>query len=77
MVRTGVRGKIESGAEQGRLVLVQDDMDQTGGFLILTGADRDLSIGGADYWVEGLEALERFAEESNWVIQWEHDGSKR
>jgi hypothetical protein len=64
-------GRIESGREQNRYVLVEDDRDRTGGYLIFTAADRDLSIDGADAWVESREAVERYAEESSWAIDWE------
>jgi hypothetical protein len=70
-MRVGERGRIASGREQGRYVRVQDDQSRTGGFLILTAADPDLTVEGADCWVENRLALERFAQESNWVIEWE------
>jgi hypothetical protein len=70
MMRIGVLGRIASGVEQGRYLVVRDDRTRTGGYLILTAADPDLTVEASDSWVENLDALERFAEESNWVIEW-------
>ena len=70
-MRVGVLGRIASGEEQGRYVLVRDDRSRTGGFLVLTAADREFSRDAADSWVESPDALERFADESNWIIEWE------
>ena len=72
MMKVGVVGRIASGEEQGRFVLVQDDADNTAGLLILTGTSRDFSVEGADAWVEDADALENYAQESNWIIEWEH-----
>ena len=73
MIPVGVLGRILAGQEKGRYVRVQDDRDRTGGFLILTGADRDLQMSGADNWVDGNAALVRFFEESGWLIEWEDE----
>ena len=71
MMRVGVLGRITSGTEQGGYVRVQDDRHRSGGFLILTGADRGLTYGGGDCWVDSPETLEQFAREARWVIDWE------
>ena len=71
MIRIGVKGKIASGEERGRFVLIQDDRDGSGGFLIVTAADRKHTVEGADCWLESREALAQFVEESDCVIEWE------
>lgn len=65
-----VVGRIASGEEQARYVRVEDDREQTGGFLILTAADPGLSTDVADYWVETEADLRAFFDESNWVVEW-------
>jgi hypothetical protein len=72
-MRIGQLGRIASGKDQSSFVLVKDDSERTGGFLILIGAKRDFSGESFDYWVETREDLEGFAEESNWVIEWQGD----
>ncbi|HET6213617.1 MAG TPA: hypothetical protein VFE14_12205 [Micromonosporaceae bacterium] len=63
-------GRIASGAEQGRFVRVEDDRDQSGGFLILTAADPALTVDAADGWVEDEPSLEQYFREANWIIEW-------
>jgi hypothetical protein len=72
-MRIGVVGRIKSGVEQGRYVLVEDDSESSGGYLILTGANRMLTLEGADSWVATLAELERYAEEAHWLIDWDND----
>jgi hypothetical protein len=72
-MRIGVVGRIKSGVEQGRYVLVEDDSESSGGYLILTAADRMLTLEGADSWVATLAELERYAEEAHWLIDWDND----
>ncbi len=45
-IRIGVVGHIVSGQEQGRYVMVEDDGEHSGGYLVLTAADPRLSAGG-------------------------------
>jgi hypothetical protein len=73
-IRSNVTGRIESGEEQGRYVVVKDDRAESGGFLILTAADVNFQVDGADFWVEDEEALTEFFEESRWVVNWLDQG---
>jgi hypothetical protein len=62
-------GKIVAGDEAGHYVRVVDDRRNSGGFLILTAATPDMQDG-YDSWVEDEATLQRFFEESGWVIDW-------
>lgn len=66
----GVVGKIISGEENGRFVKVVDDSENTGGFLILTADDIELSSRGYDNWVEDIEHLKCYFLENKWLIEW-------
>ncbi len=66
----GVIGKIISGEEYGRFVKVIDDSENTGGFLILTADDIELSSRGYDNWVEDKERLKCYFLENKWLIEW-------
>jgi len=56
-------------------VLVKDDTQSTGGFLIFewwvgsAGPNRNDAF---DSWVEDKKSLEQFFAESDWVVEWEH-----
>ena len=64
-------GKITQGDQCGRQVKILDDSDSTGGFLICTSQDfNDPNAEGFDDWVQDLETLRAYFDESNWIIQW-------
>lgn len=65
----GRTGKILAGDDAGWYVQVVDDTADTGGFLILTSMKPDMS-GAFDNWVEDLDSLDRYFEESKWQIEW-------
>ncbi len=69
-IKFGEVGKIVAGQELGRYVKVVDDAASTGGFLIFTAAAPDMQ-GGFDSWVESREMLQRFFEETGWVVVWQ------
>ena len=62
-------GKIVAGAERGRYVRVTDDTESTGGFLILTADDLEFQ-NGHDNWVKDETSLQRFFQESGWLVEW-------
>ena len=64
----GKIGKILSGDEQGKFIKIIDDRD-TGGFIILTGEDREFHHS-YDNWVEDETALLYYFRESHWLIEW-------
>jgi hypothetical protein len=67
MIEINKRGIIRSGDYQGWTVFIQDDSENTGGFLILIEQGTE----GYDDWVEDRASLEKYFEETNWVVDWE------
>ncbi len=73
-IKIGQKGLIIEGDTKGWYVRVDDDSNNTGGFLILTNPDPDMSsIMGHDNWVENEESLRSFFLESFWIIDWSID----
>lgn len=62
-------GKILQGDEKGYYIKIVDDLENTGGFLILTSPDLDMKKG-FDNWVNDKESLKGYFMESNWIIEW-------
>ena len=65
----GLVGKIIAGDEKGHFVKVEDDSENTGGFLILLSGDITFRSG-HDNWVENERALERYFVEAGWTVNW-------
>ncbi|SUA20351.1 Uncharacterised protein [Neisseria gonorrhoeae] len=48
-----------------------DGQENTGGFLILLSSnDKFSSFDSYDDWVENLEILKEYLQESHWIIKW-------
>jgi len=62
-------GRIIAGDDKDYYVRIICDKENTGGYLILTSPNLDLSSG-FDNWVETEEALQKYIEESKWEIDW-------
>ncbi|MFJ6687053.1 hypothetical protein [Streptomyces werraensis] len=63
-------GRILSGFYEGYFVKLHDDSKITGGCYIFLVNDLTSPTDGGDYWVESLEDLDAFVEESKWEIEW-------
>lgn len=68
-IQIGKVGRIVAGQEMGSYIRVVDDEASTGGFLIFSGTASDMQDG-FDSWVENEQMLQRYFEESKWVIEW-------
>jgi hypothetical protein len=68
-IKVGAVGKIVAGDEAGSYVKVIDDTTNTGGYLVLTAVNPDMSDA-FDSWVEDRESLSRYFEESRWAVTW-------
>jgi hypothetical protein len=68
VIPIGKKGRIKNGVEAGQFVYVEDNLEQTGGFLIHTAPTSDCETG-MDDWVD-KEGLEQFFKESGWQIDW-------
>jgi hypothetical protein len=71
MIEFGKIGEIIEGEYQGWKVLIQDQCEETGGYLIqvfrVKPGDPD---GGFDYWVGGMDSLESFFRQAGWRVVW-------
>jgi hypothetical protein len=65
--KIGKKGRIKNGKYTGFFVRIEDDSQNTGGYLILIWLDANV---GYDYWVENLADLEQFMSEAGWDIEW-------
>lgn len=72
VIEIGRVGKIVSGEQTGDYILVQDNLAETGGYLILLGDDPAFKTGG-DYWV-GREDLEKAFMQRKWTVDWNLEG---
>jgi hypothetical protein len=66
--KIGKKGRIKTGEHAGFFVRIQDDSQNTGGYLILIW--KDTPSVGSDFWVEKLTDLDQFFNESGWDIEW-------
>lgn len=69
-IKIGNIGRILKGDNVGFFIKVQDDSENTGGYLILQSKSDDFTSG-FDDWVENSRALEQFFKESKWEIDWQ------
>ena len=65
-------GRITTSPEAGQFVLVRDDRERTGGFLIFQSSAPDVFSAPKVYdtWVEQREDLETFFAEAGWAVEW-------
>lgn len=64
-------GLVLAGDNMGWQVRVDDDSENTGGFLVLTSHDfSDPSAEAFDDWVEDEVALREYFKESGWIVKW-------
>ncbi|HIF5961027.1 TPA: hypothetical protein ACX3FR_004599 [Vibrio parahaemolyticus] len=71
MIKIGQVGTIISGDEAGFEVIIIDDSENTGGYLICTSRSfKQKSSESYDGWVEDYESLVGYFLESNWVVDW-------
>jgi hypothetical protein len=69
IVPVGVIGKVVSpGDRYGWFVKVEDDSQNTGGYLVLEW--RDSARTGFDCWVENRESVDQFFRETGWKVVW-------
>lgn len=77
-MQVGVTGKILEGRHKGWFIFIQDDAENTGGYLILVfnNINRFLSFEGFDRWAENQETLQEMFDSAQWKIQWLEDECK-
>jgi len=72
IIKIGITGKILAGRHKGWFIFVEDDSENTGGYLILVFNDsnRFNSSEGYDRWAEDQNTLSEMFKEAGWKIQW-------
>jgi len=69
-IQIGKWGRITAGNNVGLYIFVQDDSDDSGGFLIFQSPERVIEKG-FDNWVEDHVGLEKFFEFAGWKVEWD------
>ena len=66
-------GRIATGPDAGQFVLVRDDQERTGGFLIFKSTAPDVFSEPEvfDAWVGQREDLDAFFAEAGWTVEWQ------
>jgi hypothetical protein len=70
IIKIGVPGRIVDGQDAGSFVYIQDDIENTGGYLILQSGRVEDVQRGYDNWVEGWGGLEQWFRNCRWRIDW-------
>jgi hypothetical protein len=69
-IKIGKKGLIKSGDYEGWHVTIQDDAENSGGYLVLIQSPDKSNPIGYDDWVENKEYLNKYIRDSNWTIDW-------
>lgn len=70
-IKINKKGKILEGDNKHWFVIIKEDFENTGGYLILISKNLEFKGNdGSDYWVENYNSLRAFFDESNWKIEW-------
>ena len=70
MIKIGSKAKIISGKNEGWYIWVQDDSENTGGYLVIQSPNIDFSGTGYDDWFEKVDEIEKHFLFNNWVVEW-------
>lgn len=77
-IKIGVVGVVTNGEHPGMHTRIEDDSENTGGYLIYQwweGSDGPNPQGAFDDWVETVSDLRKFLGRSEWVIEWQYGDS--
>jgi hypothetical protein len=70
MIKLNTIGFIVSGEDENSYIKILLDEQKTGGYYIFFCKNKDFSGEVFDAWVEDYSKLEKFFQESNWIIDW-------
>ena len=70
----GVQGRVINAPQQGLTLLLENDSQNTGGFLIYqwwNGSQGPNEHGAFDDWVASLDGVEQFIANNGWSVDWD------
>jgi len=70
MIRVGSKAKIVSGKDTGWYVWIQDDTENTGGYLVVQSPSIEFTDNGYDNWFETIDDIEKHFEFNKWIVEW-------
>lgn len=76
-IKIGIVGNIREGDLSGWFLLIKEDFEASGGYLILISKDPKISkcVEGYDYWAEDKSTLIDMFKAFNWKIEWSDENS--
>jgi hypothetical protein len=63
-------GKITNSQMANQFIIIQDDFENTGGYLVIQSQNLDFSGDGYDNWFESLNEVEQYIRYNNLSIGW-------
>lgn len=70
MIKIGLKGVITNGRLNGWYILVQDDSENTGGYLVIQSPQISFDGEGFDNWFETMDEVQQFFQNNNWSVEW-------
>lgn len=72
-MKINVIGKINSGVMTNWFIIIKDDLENTGGYLVIQSQNSDFEGKGYDNCFENLQEVEQYIEYKDLSIKWFND----
>lgn len=69
MIKIDIVGKVLNGFDIDKYIKIVDDGENSDGFLVFISEEKSMT-NCFDDWVENMEMLKKYFEESGWMIEW-------
>ena len=66
-------GKVISDKMKGWFIIIKDDLENTGGYLVILSEDNKFSKNGYDNWFLNLKEVEQYLLDNKFEIEWFDD----
>ena len=70
MIEVGSKAKIVSGKNTGWYIWIQDDTENTGGYLVVQSPSIEFTGNGYDNWFATIDKIEKHFELNKWIVEW-------